>query len=355
VYVTPHEEQVMKVPFKRTATPDGFVVEGAELIGSIKLPASIDGFLNNIPEGGALGFWPVNPLHNDGMRVARELAQYDQWQLEEVIYHYEPTCPTTTPGALWMAFFADVAETPFQNGTTAVARDFAVRPGAAEVQPFRAASCRVSKTLFKWYMTRTEGPDAIPVDPGFFAICAATEMPAAASGTATPLGVVWMTYRIRVRVPTYERPSPLVFSFPTGTCFFDGVARINRTAVQNTSPGFAPPVAFANPNTIGWFIIGQINDTGGLTAWRQWATGDEGPAVLMSVGMIVFFRANLDASGVAYWNYYPSFEAAARGIADAGAPDPNMVGAFCWTSSAAAAANGFRIWGINGCHSDGAN
>ncbi len=321
------------------------IIRGSEYLTQVVVPPAIGGTTTTVPQGGCFFSCPLNPLDNDGLRVSRQLALYDQFRIKHLAIEYVPMCPMTQAGG----FVGVVTNDPSYNITTVGGqlslRDALSRPGAELCSLTAPSSTRENTQLMKWYFTDT-ALGAFEEVPGIFWLLSSIDQ-SNATTSAIPLGILWMHYEFEVRSDSFEAPPALQFT-PSGgfSASFTNVAETIVDTVRIPLANLPLPSAMADPGVVFSFIVVSCDDTVGNSLWRTWTDRAIGKNVLISPGMLIYGRC--DDSGTT-WTFYPSLAAAMTGQV-AGADGVDQLVSYAWSRTAAAnpASHGLKIYGVAG-------
>jgi hypothetical protein len=320
------------------ASGNSLVFSGSELMCEIAIPPAIGGVTSTIPKGGILALISENPMFADGLRIAKTLAQFDQFHIDAIVYEYVPNCPMTQAGGLMMAVVNDIDDPIGYEGGFAALRDLATRDGVAGFPPIANASCGHGTPLFKWYYTADDA-DPVLEQPGLLYVMTSTDM-SNATGSSIPLGLIWMHYVIRVRAPAIERSLAQTYYSSSSSLALTGLNIGVGNDVILAFASSALPAAFNNVYSLGWGTIVSADDAafGGPT-WRQWLDTHRGTVITFGPGVPIYWRC-FQVGAVVTVKFYATFYAAF--VADYGTV------ALQATVATTAAVKGFKLWNING-------
>lgn len=313
---------------------------GTELLAPLEFPPQIGGAgSSTLPAGGIMALIPANPRFVDGSRLGNFLRNYDQFQLESVSYHYVPAASFTTAAALVMAYVNDdTEELTLTTGFQAL-RDYASRDGAAQFDVKSPATAHLGHPQLKWYLTATAADTALEM-PGYVLIANMLDFSTATTAT-TPLGFVYMTYRVRVRAPAVDtvltqQVTTRTLNSPWNQIMGSGLP-VEATAA---TIGFPADLTAGNPAYIYWATVVAASDDAGNSQWRTWNDRSDNSTHVIGPGNVLFWRVVIPAGGGALVRFYPSFGAAL----DNNGQDDGFVFS---VSTVVGTARGFKLWSVN--------
>lgn len=343
-YLTPgHPMRSREV--KTTDLGNGILeVTGQELLASIGQPGDIGGQATSLPAGGVMLALPVNPRYIDGCRVAKILEMYDQYRFMSIDFEYHPVVSAFTPGQLVMGYVNDVNDALTSDTGFQAVRDLYTRAGSIMFNVAAGAVAHFGHPLLKWYYTANQVLPELEM-PGMLVVQTTQPLNAPAGSSAVSYGLVTMSYRIQVRAPSIEEPSPSIFSTTSLTLNMTNATGNTGNIVAMPSASF--PAFFAGLNNLGdgaVFIatIAAVDDSGpGSAVWRTWRDG-RGAVRVLSPGNILYIRICRDGSGNVRALFTPTLSAAMT-------IDSVSVGnAYTSTANQPATLRGFKLWNITG-------
>jgi len=309
------------------------IFTGSELMGDVSLPPNSVAPSGMVVRGSSLAVFPLNPLFCDGMRVAKTLAQYDQFKITRLTVEYVPYAPTTQSGGLIMAIVNDPADIVTLRAGFDSMRDLMSRPGSVSLPVYKNAAAGLGSPLLEWYYTATND-DASLFLPGMFVLMAGMDMPAAAA--ALPLGLLWMHYELEVRAPTIERPTAQTYSVPSATVLWSAAQAVDAYVELGSA---IMPAAHQGYDSVGWGTIVGVTDNTAPAAWRIWRSVGSGEVVTVSHGTVLFWRV-YGVAGTPKVYFYPSLYEALR--------DDYGQGGFQYTNATTAINRDLRFYNIMG-------
>lgn len=284
------KSEAMKIEPQLVRSGDRMVLVGSELMGQVSIYGTVAGTPTSIPQGGVYSAVPLNPILNDGMRVAKFMEAFDQWALRRVMIEYVPmTNAVAALGGLVMVVSNDPADLLGVESGWSALRDAMSRPGAATFNVYANAMAGQNQPLLKWYFTGQ--PQEVDwMLPGTAYVLAATSQQNA-TGTDVPLGLLWMHYEIELRSPSLNKSSPQMFATaPFSFVWTNCVTGIHlAVSVPDASAGL--PTSHRKNGVIGWGTIAAADDAAwGSAAWRTFVHPTTGQGVTLGPGNLVYWR-----------------------------------------------------------------
>lgn len=332
-----------------THNADGTItIESSELLQSITIPPAIGGATTSVPVGGVLAMVLANPRFIDGTRVGVFLAQFDQYCLEGVEFHYVPGATFTQAGQIEMAYINDVSDPIIgENGLT-IMRDAFVRPGSALFSVLKPAKVGLGRPLMKWYYTGS--PNGGPFEmPGYIVLINQLAV-SNATASSIPLGSLIARFRIRVRSPTLRAGVGLTYYSQSENCVMTNAVTNVNVAITVTVANTTMSGSATYGNAIYWAIIAAVDDTGpGNSNWRTWTNPFDNSVKTIAAGDLLIYRVAPMTSNI---NFFPTVGAALASVASGSV---NGLAYFGAATQAAGTLKGFKLWNITGTDASGYN
>lgn len=319
-------------------------VTGHELLSAVAIPPTIGGSVSTIPQGGVLAMLPANPRLIDGSRIAGLMANYDQYTLRSVTFHYTQATNLTQSGQILLAFINDPNDKIFSETGFAALRDAYARNGSVLTSVRADAHCTIDHPLLKWYFTSSDGTINLEL-PGYIAVFNMLDF-SNATASSIPLGTLSMSYEIALRSPAAPGNTPAQYMSSTASLALSGLQTTNQP-IATTVGGTTLPATLTSPDVVYWGTVVSADDVAtGNSTWRQWRSPVNSDITTVSPGNLLFWRVASGGGSTANVGFFPTFAAAADAIIG---PGNFLAGdSYFATVNLSGALRGFKLWNVMG-------